>query len=43
MKSLIVYYSYRGNTKRIAEAVQKKNGGDILRIETVVPYGNNYN
>ena len=43
MKSLIVYYSYRGNTKRIAEAVQQKIGGDILRIETVVPYGNNYN
>lgn len=43
MKSLIVYYSYLGNTKSIAEMIQKKTGADILRIETVVPYGNDYN
>lgn len=43
MKSLIVYYSYLGNTKSIAEMIQKKTGADILRIETVVPYDNDYN
>ena len=43
MKTLIVYYSYPGNTKSIAEMIQKKTGADILRIETVVPYDNDYN
>lgn len=43
MKSLIIYYSYGGNTKGIAEMIQKKTGSDIIRIETVVPYGTNYN
>ena len=43
MKTLIVYYSYLGNTKSIAEMIQKKTGADILRIETVVPYDNDYN
>ena len=38
MKALIVYYSYRGNTKRIAELIAKETGTDTLRIETVVPY-----
>ncbi len=42
MKTLITYYSYGGNTKGIAELIQEKIGGDLLRIETVVPYGNNY-
>ena len=43
MKTLIVYYSYLGNTKSIAEMIQKKTGADILSIETVVPYDNDYN
>lgn len=43
MKALIVYYSYLGNTKSIADMIQKKIGSDILRIEPVVPYDNNYN
>ena len=38
MKKVIVYYSYRGNTKSIAEMIQKSTGADIARIETVVPY-----
>ena len=42
MKTLIIYYSYGGNTKGIAELIQEKVGGDLLRIETVVPYGNDY-
>ena len=43
MKPLIVYYSYGGNTNRIAEMIQKKTDGDLLRIETVVPYTGSYN
>lgn len=43
MKVLILYYSYLGNTKRIAEVIQKEIGGDIARIDTVVPYDSDYN
>ena len=37
MKAIIVYFSYMGNTKKIAEMIRDKIGGDIVRIETVVP------
>ena len=43
MKKVIVYYSYRGNTKSIAEMIQKSTGDDIARIETVVSYDGDYN
>lgn len=43
MKTLIVYYSYTGNTKTIAEKIHKEIGGDIAEIKTVVPYKGNYN
>lgn len=43
MKALIVYYSYTGNTKRIAQMIQNEIGGDIAEIETVVPYEGDYN
>lgn len=43
MKKVIVYYSYHGNTKSIAEMIQKSTGADIARIETVVPYDGDYN
>lgn len=42
MKSLILYYSYRGNTQRIAERNHAAIGGDIARIDTVVPYTGSY-
>jgi flavodoxin len=42
-KTLIIYYSQaRGNTKRIAEKIQKAKGFDIVRIETEVPYTGSY-
>ena len=41
-KKLIVYFSYTNNTKTIAELIQKKLNCDILRIETKVPYSNDY-
>ena len=43
MKKVIVYYTYRGNTKSIAEMIQKSTGADIARIETVVSYAGAYN
>lgn len=43
-KMLIVYYSVsNGNTKRIAERLQKAVGADIAQIETVTPYSGSYN
>lgn len=43
MKALIVCYSYSGNTRKIAEIIHKKIGGDIAEIETVTPYTGDYN
>ncbi len=43
-KVLIVYYSLRnGNTRIVAEQIQKNVGGDIFRIETVNDYPPVYN
>lgn len=42
MKTLIVYYSYGGNTRRIAELIQKSIGGDLAEIRTVKPYTGSY-
>lgn len=42
-KVLIVYYSLRnGNTRIVAEQIQKNVGGDIFRIETVNAYPAQY-
>ena len=42
-KMLIVYYSWsNGNTKKIAEMLQKATGADIAKIETVKPYEGSY-
>ena len=37
-KSLVVYFSCTGTTKKIAEYVQQTTGADIYRIEAEVPY-----
>lgn len=43
-KMLIVYYSIsNGNTRRIAEQMQRATGADIAEIETVEPYAGSYN
>lgn len=43
-KILIAYYSLRnGNTRLVAEEIQKRVGGDIFRIETVNAYPAQYN
>ncbi len=43
MKKLILYYSYGGNTRKIAKMIQKETGADIAEIETVKPYTGDYN
>lgn len=42
-KPLVVYFSRSGNTRKIAEAIHKKVGGDIIEIETVEAYPEDYN
>lgn len=44
-KVLILYYSYTGNTKSIAEQVYKKFGAeqaDLVEVQPVVPYSSDY-
>lgn len=42
-KMLIVYFSWSGNTKGIAEQIHQKVGGDFVEIELVKPYSRDYN
>lgn len=42
MKNLIMYYSYGGNTEKIALLLQKEMNADIMRIETQIPYTGSY-
>lgn len=43
-KLLIVYYFWScGNTERIAKTLQSVAGGDLVKIDTAVPYFSSYN
>lgn len=43
MKTLIVYFTYsHGNTKSIAERVQREIGGDIEELHPIAPYTKDY-
>ena len=42
MKKLVVFYSYTGHTKMIAESIQQKLNCDILEIKPVKPYSTDY-
>lgn len=42
-KIIITYYSHSGNTKYLAEQIQKEIGGEIEEIIPVNPYPNDYN
>jgi flavodoxin len=39
---LIAYFSWSGNTKALAEEIQKRTGADIFEIATVKPYPADY-
>ena len=41
-KTLIIYFSLSGNTKRAAEQLQRKLGADLYRLEPVQPYPQDY-
>ena len=40
---LIAYYSHSGNTKRLAEIIQRVAGGDLFEIKPKKEYPKNYN
>lgn len=42
MKAIVIYYSYSGNTKKIAELIAKQLNLDIARIETIEAYKGSY-
>ena len=41
-KVLIIYYSRSGNTREIANQIHERVGGDILELQTVKPYPDEY-
>lgn len=41
-KTLIVYFSWGGNTRTVANHIHNLIGGDFVEIETVVPYPDIY-
>ena len=42
MNKLIVYFSYTGNTRMIAEKIRERLNCDVLEIKTVIPYSKDY-
>lgn len=43
MKSIVIYYSYGGNTRRVAQTVRQGLDADMAEIKTVRPYEGSYN
>ena len=41
-KILVAYFSYSGNTRKIAEEIQSKTGADIFEMKTVNAYSEDY-
>ena len=39
---LIAYYSWSGNTRKIAELIKRETGGTLFEIEPVQPYTTDY-
>ena len=42
-KTLIVFFSWSGNTRGVAREIQKQTGADMFEITLVHPYSSNYN
>lgn len=41
-KTLVIYYSYTGNSKKVAEYVKNKLKADILELEPAIPFSSDY-
>lgn len=39
---LIAYFSWSGNTERMARMIQEEVGGDLFKIEPAIPYAEDY-
>lgn len=42
MKKLLIYYSYTGNTRLVAEMIKKEIDCDIYELNTIEPYPSDY-
>ena len=42
MKKLVVYYSYTGNTRKIASIIKDKLNCDVLELEPFTPFSEDY-
>lgn len=41
-KALVVYYSYTGNTRALAQLVRQRTGGDLFELQPATPYSADY-
>jgi flavodoxin len=41
-KVLVTYFSWSGNTRKVAEAIKAQTGGDLFEIKTQNPYPTDY-
>lgn len=39
---LILYFSHSGNTRKVAEQIHGRVGGDMIELTTVTPYPRDY-
>lgn len=42
-KTLLIFYSYSGNTKSVANYIKEKLNCDILELKPKIPYSDDYN
>ena len=42
-KSIVVFYTWSGHTRKMAEIIAKLTGADLLEVEPKTPYPQNYN
>lgn len=42
-KSIVIYYTWAGHTKSMAEIISEKTGAELVEIKPQTPYSDNYN
>ena len=42
MKTLVAYFSWSNNTKKLVDKINEKNKYDVIRIERSIPYSDDY-